>query len=219
MKTQLPLTKNASMEQAEVLVSGKTTFFRMKNLDLFLEALKNLKTVGTVTASSKYAIRKMLRPIDFSKANLIVEFGAGDGCITQRILEKMKPDATLLSFEINDKFCEVLNEIAAQDRRLHVIKDSAENVQHYLARFTDTAECSHVISALPLSLLPAQVLNNILTASHHILRKGGYFIQIQYSPISYKDLKRYFKHIDLKIAVRNIPPALLYFCYNRPEKK
>ncbi|WCC42260.1 hypothetical protein PJJ26_12605 [Tenacibaculum finnmarkense] len=46
-----------------------------KKFNFFKEAVKNYKTSGTVAPSSKYLANKMLREIDFSKANVIIELG------------------------------------------------------------------------------------------------------------------------------------------------
>ena len=88
----------------------------MGTIKFFRESVKNLKTVGTITRSSKYLCKGMIKPVDFSKAKVLVELGAGDGVVTKHILENMRKDAKLLAFELNPKFCEQIREI--QDERL-----------------------------------------------------------------------------------------------------
>ena len=90
----------------------------MKKIAFLKESLKNLKTVGTVTRSSKYACKAMIAPVNFDDANVIVELGAGDGVITEHIIKAMKPGSILLSFEVNPLFCEKIREI--NDPRLHL---------------------------------------------------------------------------------------------------
>ena len=68
----------------------------------FQESLRNLKTVGTITRSSKFVCRKMLHPVDFSGKVNIVELGAGDGVITRHILDQMTADSQLFIFEVNE---------------------------------------------------------------------------------------------------------------------
>ncbi|MCB0515124.1 MAG: methyltransferase domain-containing protein [Chitinophagales bacterium] len=185
----------------------------MRKIDLFVEGIKNMKTVGTITATSKYAIRKMLKNIDFSQVSCIVELGAGDGCITRNILQKLPPNAKLIAFEINEKFCAVLEKIVAQDPRLILVKDSAENIEQYLEKY-EVEKIDYVVSALPLALLPDNVLKNILAVVKNLLPQTGAFIQIQYSLLSYKMLKSFFNSIDIQFVARNIPPALIYQCKN-----
>ncbi|MCB0679166.1 MAG: hypothetical protein KDC32_05255, partial [Saprospiraceae bacterium] len=73
----------------------------MKNhVQFFREGLRNLKTVGTLTRSSRFLCRKMVGQLDFSVVDTIVELGAGDGVITHYILEQMRPNARLFAFEV-----------------------------------------------------------------------------------------------------------------------
>ena len=81
-----------------------------------IRAFKKLKTRGAVAPSSPQLIKKMLAELDFSEAKLIVEFGIGDGCFTEQILEKMRPDARLICFEIDPKCCEIVRNRFKDDR-------------------------------------------------------------------------------------------------------
>ncbi len=178
-------------------------------IEFFKEAVQNLKTVGTLAHSSKAAVKKMLEPIDFETADFIVEFGAGNGNITKELLAKMKKDSTLLSFEINDKFCLALREI--NDPRLKVIEDSAEKLGLYLEKY-GRSKTDHIVSALPLVVLPKPLYRNILDQINEHLAEYGYFTQIQYSLTSRKELKRRFKEMDTKFVPNNLPPAVVYVC-------
>jgi phospholipid N-methyltransferase len=73
-------------------------------IKFFKEALKNLKTLGTVMPSSSFLSKRMLREIDFSQAEVIVELGPGNGAITKYIIEQLSPIARLICFEINNNF-------------------------------------------------------------------------------------------------------------------
>ena len=58
-------------------------------INFFKEAIKDLKTSGTVTPSSRFLVDRMLKRIDFSKVNVLVELGPGNGAITALILKKI----------------------------------------------------------------------------------------------------------------------------------
>ena len=60
--------------------------------------------VGSVVPSSKFLSRKMLDHLNFKSAKLVVELGPGTGVFTERIIEKLGKDCTLLIIELNDKF-------------------------------------------------------------------------------------------------------------------
>ena len=70
-----------------------------------------MKTSGTIIPSSRFLVKKMLYEIDFSKADVIVELGPGNGVITKNILKKLHAKAVLICFEINDSFYNELQKI------------------------------------------------------------------------------------------------------------
>ena len=97
-----------------------------KKIDFFKEAVKNYKTSGTIVPSSRFLAKRMLKKIDFNKANIIIELGPGNGAITHYILKKLHPKAILICFEINENFYQELRTI--QNPQLKVLKISAENI-------------------------------------------------------------------------------------------
>ncbi len=46
--------------------------------------------------------------VDWQKAKVVVEYGPGVGTITQEVLKRMRPDATLIAIELNPNFFRVL---------------------------------------------------------------------------------------------------------------
>ena len=179
---------------------------RMKKITFLKESLKNLKTVGTVTRSSKYACKAMIAPVNFDKANVIVELGAGDGVITEHIIKAMKPDSILLSFEVNPLFCEKIREI--NDSRLHVVEDSAEHLEKYLKKH-NIKEIDYVISAIPFVSLPDELGYSIVGECKNFLKEGGLFIQIHYSLLAKKIYQRVFGNVKVNFEPLNIPPAFV----------
>lgn len=181
----------------------------MKKIAFLKESLKNLKTVGTVTRSSKYLCKGAIKPINFSKANTIVELGAGDGVITKHILKKMKPTAKLLAFEINPLFCETMRKI--EDPRLHVIQDSAEHIEAYLKSIHAT-EADYIVSALPFVSLPKELGKKIVNTSYQHLKKGGLYMQVHYSLVTKSLYEEVFDEVDVNFVPLNVPPAFVLVC-------
>lgn len=152
----------------------------------------------------------MLKRIDFKEANVIVELGPGNGAITEHILKKLNPNAILICFEINDAFYKELLKI--ENTQLIVLKESAENIQEAIEKL-GFSKIDHIISSLPLTIIPKKISQNILKVSHLSLTAGGTFIQYQYSLTYYKHLKGVFKEeISLDFEPLNIPPAFVYRC-------
>lgn len=174
-----------------------------------LNLIKSFKTSGTITPSSKVLIKALLAPIDFGSARCIIELGPGTGCVTRSILERMHPDSTLISFEVNSDFIDQLE--ALQDSRLRVVNACASSIRSVLDDF-DIAEVDHIVSSLPLALIDDEVVKNILKSVSTNLREGGRFLQYQYSLSNYAELKPIFKKVKLDFTFRNMPPAFVYEC-------
>lgn len=181
----------------------------MKKIDFFLTALKNLETVGTFTFSSDHLVRKIVEPIDFSQTDCVVELGTGNGCITRELLDNMKPDAHLLSFEINDKFIDALDDLS--DSRLKLIHDGAENFETYLDQM-NIDQVDYIVSSLPMVILPKDLKSQIFNSIKKRLKPGGRFIQISYSRAGLKEYRAAFKNVSYKHTFRNLPPAFIYVC-------
>lgn len=179
-------------------------------INFFKEALGNLKTLGTITPSSRFLSRKMLSKIDFENSDVIVELGPGSGAITKHILPQLKPNAKLICFEINDRFYNQLQNF--NHSQLEVLKVSATNLIPELAK-KGIHKVDHIISSLPLTNIPDDITNTILKNSYEALSTEGTFIQFQYSLTYHKKLKRVFEdEISLGFEVLNIPPAFIYHC-------
>ena len=185
----------------------------MNKLKFFSESLKNIKRTGTITRSSKYLCEKMVAPVDFENSKVIVELGAGDGVVTKYILERMRPDATLLTFEVNEKFAKIIQD-RIKDERMVLITDSAEKLPEYLAKHNFT-NADNIISALPFVSLPDELGAVIKNKSKDVLKKGGRFVQIHYSLLEKSSYEKIFGNVDISFEPRNIPPAFIFVC----EKK
>lgn len=179
-------------------------------IKFFQEALKNSKTLGTVTPSSRFLSKRMIRKIDFKNANVLVELGPGNGAITKFILENLTPKAILICFEINDNFYNQLKEL--QHPQLIVVKASAEKIEEELIKLK-ISQVNYIISSLPLTIIPDAISDEILKKSCQVLDDKGTFIQYQYSLTYFKKLKKVFKNsISLEFEPLNIPPAFIYRC-------
>lgn len=182
----------------------------MKRGHFFKEGVRNIKTTGTITRSSRFLSRRMIDSIDFDKARLIFEFGPGDGLITQHILDRMHPDARLLAFEIQDTFCEILEQRIV-DPRFQLIKESAEHVSKYIdpasGKYAD-----YIVSAIPFVVLPKELSIDIVQKSKDALRDDGQFIQMHYSLTLKSMYKRIFPNVKIDFELVNIPPAFVFRC-------
>ena len=184
-----------------------------KNILFFSTFLKSPKKIGSVTPSSRFLVKALLKNIDFKNSKCIAEYGPGTGCITLEILKKARKDAKILCFETNKKFCSYLNK-SINDKRLIIINDSAENISKHLNKRGIT-KVDFVVSALPFSVLPDKEKLAIIKETRNTLKKNGKFVVYQYLNNFKKYLHIYFSDISIKFVPLNMPPAFVYVCENQ----
>lgn len=178
----------------------------MNRFKFFKEGIRNIKTVGTVTRSSRYLCDKVINHSKIHQARAIVELGAGDGVLTRRILDRMPANCKLIAFEINDMFIDTLE--AIDDDRLVIAPDSAENIRKYLDE-QGLEQVDIVYSAIPFSVFPKALAKKIVAASKAALAPDGEYLQIHYSLIEKKLYEKVFGNVEIFFQPLNIPPAFI----------
>jgi len=173
--------------------------------------LKHPVMVGSVIPSSKILIDKMLEPVDWPNTKLFIEYGPGVGTFTQHILDRLAPDATLLTIDTNPDFTDYLNG-KFMDSRLEAVTGSAANVRKIMAE-RGFAEADYILSGLPFSTLPAGVGPKIAAETAEALRPGGAFLVYQFSPKVREYIAPHFERIDKGFEWINIPPATLFWAW------
>jgi len=173
--------------------------------------LKNPVMVGSIIPSSKVLIDKMLSPVDWDNTKLFVEYGPGVGTFTRPILERLTPDATLVTIDTNPDFTRYLKE-SIDDPRLIAVTGSAADVDKILA---DRAlgEADYVVSGLPFSTPPPGVGDKIAEATAKVIRPGGAFLVYQFSPKVRQFIAPYFDRLVRGFEWVNVPPATLFWAY------
>jgi phospholipid N-methyltransferase len=183
----------------------------MTKRNFIKQFFKDKQMVGAVSPSTKFLGEKMLENVDFDTATLIVELGPGTGVFTDLIIQRMRPDAKLLTFELNDNFYTNLD-ARIKDPRVKIIHDSAEFVEKYLNEIEDGLKSDVVISSLPLMVFPESLRLAVVDAAHNCLKKNGKYIQFQYSLQSKKLLESKYNNVSVRFTIKNFPPAFVYTC-------
>jgi phospholipid N-methyltransferase len=174
------------------------------------EFFREKKQVGAIAPSSKYLMKKMLEPIDFGKAKVIIELGPGNGVFTKGLLAKMSADSKLFSFELNSTFYDLICG-NIKDERLILLNKSAEEIQSTLQEH-GIEKADYIVSSLPLAVIDAPIKNAILDAAVSHLHPEGIYVQFQYTLNAKKLLESKFKQVKYKFVPANIPPAFVYSC-------
>jgi phospholipid N-methyltransferase len=178
--------------------------------------LKNPVMVGSVIPSSRVLIDKMLGPVDWATTKLFVEYGPGVGTFTRPLLDRLAPDATLVTIDTNAEFTRYLNS-SIDDPRLVAITGSAADVEKILLD-RGLGSADYVLSGLPFSTLPAGVGEDIAEATANVIRPGGAFLVYQFSPKVLDFIKPHFAPIKRGFEWINVPPATLFWAYKGEPK-
>lgn len=175
-----------------------------------LQFIKNYKQIGSVTPSSPFLTKKMLKSIPFGKIKCLVEFGPGTGVFTKKILEQLNKDAKLICIELNTSLYEGLAK-QFNDPRLILIHGSATDLPKFLAE-NNIAEVDTIISSLPLAAFPVELKKEMIQTAHDCLKSKGRYIQFQYTLNAKNDLESVFNKVNIDFTPFNIPPAFIYRC-------
>ena len=178
--------------------------------------LKTPVMVGSIIPSSRVLIDKMLDPVDWENTKLFVEYGPGVGTFTKPVLERLGPEATLLTIDTNADFTHYLRE-RIDDPRLITVTGSAADVEKILAD-RNFGSADYVLSGLPFSTLPPGVGDDIAKATAKVLRPGGAFLVYQFSPKVFDFIKPHFEPIKRGFEWINVPPATLFWAYKGEPK-
>lgn len=177
--------------------------------------LKHPVMVGSIIPSSRVLIEKMLKPVDWENVKVFVEYGPGVGTFTRPILEKLAPDATLVTIDTNAEFTNFLKE-SIDDERLVAVTGSAADVEKILAD-RGFGHADFVLSGLPFSTLPPGVGDAIGKATANVIRTGGAFLVYQFSPKVLDFIKPHFERVERGFEWINVPPATLFWAWREPD--
>ncbi|QMU55703.1 MAG: methyltransferase domain-containing protein [Candidatus Mycalebacterium zealandia] len=173
-----------------------------------------LKT-GAVLPSSERLSNRIVDEAHVSSADVIVEFGPGTGALTQTIIEKMSPEATLVAMEINSDFAKRIRKRFPTAR---VFNACAGDTLKCL-KSVGITECDSIVSGLPWSVFSDALQKKLLGSVYEVLNPGGIFTSFAYTPMHMlpggrkfkKNLEAVFGKIKkTETEWRNVPPAFIY---------
>jgi len=183
----------------------------MEILSFLKQYIIKPRTVGAIFPSSKYLAKRIIENIDFDYSSYIVEYGPGTGVFTDEIIKRRKSDTTILLFESNKEFFNLLKVKYKDEPNFYIINDSAEYIEKYLIRY-DIPRVDYIVSGLPFASLPYNVSSNILKQAQKHLKEDGKFITFQYTLLKKDFIGQYFNELSLTWEVRNVPPAFVFCC-------
>lgn len=182
----------------------------------FLQSfLRDWRTIGSVTPSSRFLVGAMLDQINFGKARRIVEYGPGTGVFTVEALRRLPPDGHVLALDTETHFIAALRE-RLPDQRLIAVRGSAAAVERHLAAL-EWPGADVILSGIPYTAMPHPPRVAILRASAAALAPGGVFLAYQYSPYIRPLLGNLFERVETHWMPLNVPPAFYFVCRGRRD--
>ena len=201
--------KKGMMKLEEVMADSKKSSRKREESKFmgYVKVFMDDPAVAAVTPSSKYLVERTVKAMNLEHARIIVEYGAAQGVMTRRILEKMRPDATLLAIEFNAALFEELKNV--NDPRLTLVHGDVRGIDKILARH-GIAGADTIVSGVPFAFFSGRGRHELLTKTSELLRPGGRFVAYQVTTHLIPMLKDYFSKVDIQFEVRNIPPHFVF---------
>jgi len=179
-----------------------------EKLSFLAKFIRSPRSVGSVTPSSRFLMRKMMKRIKWEQVRTIAELGAGTGVFTRAIHQLSHPDTQVVIFEHD---AEMRANMQAEFPALHHHSDALELTSVVDGLGWDGLDC--IISGLPLTLFPREVREELLGEILKALKPGGVYVQFQYSVYLLPELRRHFSHVEVDFVPLNAPPAFVYACH------
>ena len=168
--------------------------------------------IASLAPSSPWLARATLRDVDWERARVVVELGAGTGPITRAIASAVRPGTRVIVLERDADFARLLRERFGHLPDFDVVEGDVRDLASIL-KSRGIGEVDAVISGLPVPSFPADLQLDLFRVVRSVLAPGGKFSQITEIPWVYQRLyRRFFREVRFVFEPRNFPPAGAYHC-------
>lgn len=185
----------------------------MSDFSLFFgKFLRHGTKIASLAPSSPWLSRATVGNVDWAKAKVLVELGAGTGPITKVIAEKARPETKVVVLERDADFAAILRERYSRYSNFDVIEGDARDLSAMLSE-RGIGRVDHIISGLPVPSFPKDLQKDLLRVVRNVLDPAGTFNQITEIPWVYQGLyRKFFDDVRFVFEPRNFPPAGAYYC-------
>ncbi len=168
--------------------------------------------IASLAPSSPWLARATLRGVDWDRARVVVELGAGTGPITRQIAAEVRPGTRVIVLERDADFAHLLRERFAHLPDFDVVEGDVRDLASIL-RDRGIAQVDAVISGLPVPSFPPDLQLDLFRVVRSVLAPSGRYSQITEIPWVYQRLyRRFFDEVRFVFEPRNLPPAGAYHC-------
>ncbi|HEX8203394.1 MAG TPA: ornithine lipid N-methyltransferase [Isosphaeraceae bacterium] len=185
----------------------------MSDFSLFLgKFLRHGTAIASLAPSSRWLARAPVRNVDWARARVVVELGAGTGPITRVLAERAGPECRVVVLERDGDFARLLRERFGAQPNLEVVEGDCRDLAALLAD-RGIAQADWIISGLPVPSFPKDLQRDLFRVVGQVLAPEGSFNQITEMPLVYwRFYRRFFNEVRFAFEPRNLPPAGAYFC-------
>lgn len=185
----------------------------MKANFLFLSKfLRHGTKIASIWPSSKSLSRATIRQVDWEKARVIVELGAGTGPITAQVIERLRPQTKFIAIERDEDLFKVLKKRFEGLPNVEVVHADVRDLGRIL-KTRHITKVDYFISGLPTPSLPEGVRKRMFVCVRKYISDQGVYSNITEIPFLYwRYYKSVFKRVDFHFVVANMPPGGVYHC-------
>lgn len=152
---------------------------RQESALFFRRWIKNPTQLGTLAPISLSLAKRSAALMDQPKDKIVVEIGAGTGRLSRQILKAGVKPQNFYAVELDPELCQFLTRTLPDS---HCIHGDAVKLPELLPHLVGQVDVLY--SVIPLMYLPQETRDAIYYAARAMLKPGGDFFHVCYSPIS-----------------------------------
>ena len=166
------------------------------------------KKMGTLFPSFARTGRHMAELVKDPKNCRVLELGAGTGQITTQLVEAGVDLEKFATVEADKNFCDELRKKLPAGT--NVLNIDARTMTETLPK-EYVGKTDYIVSTIPLIALGQENAKKIIDQVFKVLKPGGVYIQITFSPLKPKYMKKMgLKATKLCISWINLPPTHIW---------
>ncbi|MCF7835231.1 hypothetical protein K9M48_04245 [Candidatus Gracilibacteria bacterium] len=175
----------------------------MKERIMFLlQMIRNNKINASITPSSRFLAKQMIKGIDWKSIDTIIELGPGTGIFTKHIIDNIKVGTKIIVVEIEDIYVTHLKEKFGD--KIIIEKSDVKNIDEIRKKY-NIKKIDLIVSGLPF--IPAESIHDKLKI---YTSQGTIFRSFTYHPKKFRNIYAEFPVNEVGFSLVNIPPARVY---------